>query len=429
VKITYVTQACVLIEVHGKKILCDPWLVGPCWAGNLWHFPPPKREPESFTNIDYIYFSHGHEDHFQLESIRRLPLETKDSQVLISDYDKPYWENAVRAAGFKNIIMLEHDESLELDSEIKLHMLRNDEGDDDSSIVIESDNSTVFFQTDNIMSYKEAERLGKKFDIDLFFTIPTLTGVFPAFFDFEPKTMMKLAEKKQMSSIKYSTELMRLLKAKTAIPYACDLCYFGDLYYANELHMSDKEKYANYVKQTIPDSEVIIMNPDDEIEINDGKIITKLLTPEFTKENLASYAVMMRPKYEQAMLEEKKYLNEPYENDIGLLKKELDRLTETWMGENFKVLWKIVGPDGKISNIWHNLPNKTSENYNEEKYDLRLELQSYRLQRWARNDYPMGGQTIRNGSVRCHRYTDEYTKNEDNYWDLTSKINFRKIHN
>ena len=160
-----------------------------------------------------------------------------------------------------------------------------------------------------------------------------------------------------------------------------------------------------------------------------GKIITKLLTPEFTKENLASYAVMMRPKYEQAMLEEKKYLNEPYENDIGLLKKELDRLTETWMGENFKVLWKIVGPDGKISNIWHNLPNKTSENYNEEKYDLRLELQSYRLQRWARNDYPMGGQTIRNGSVRCHRYTDEYTKNEDNYWDLTSKINFRKIHN
>ena len=424
-KITYVTQACVLIEIHDKKILCDPWLVGPCWAGNLWHYPPPKREPESFTNIDYIYFSHGHEDHFQLESIRRLPEETKNSEVLISDYDKPYWENAVRDAGFKNISMLEHNAVFDLDSEIKLHMLRNDEGDDDSSIVIEADNSTVFFQTDNIMSYKEAERLGNKFDIDLFFTIPTLTGVFPAFFDFEPKTMMKLAEKKQMSSIKYSTELMKLLKAKTAIPYACDLCYFGDLYFANELHMSDKEKYANYVKETIPDSEVIIMNPDDEIDIKDKKFTTNLSPPEFTKENLASYAVMMRPKYDLAMLEEKKYINESYENDVNLLKNELDRLSESWKGENYDVLWDIVGPDGKVTKFWHNLPGKTSNLTNNDTYDLRLELPSYRLQRWARKDYPMGGQTIRNGSVRCHRHIEEYTKNEDLYWDLTGKVSFR----
>ena len=424
-KITYVTQACVLIEVNNKKILCDPWLVGPCWAGNLWHYPPPKREPESFTNIDYIYFSHGHEDHFQLESIRRLPEETKNSEVLISDYDKPYWENAVRDAGFKNISMLEHNAVFDLDSEIKLHMLRNDEGDDDSSIVIEADNSTVFFQTDNIMSYKEAERLGNKFDIDLFFTIPTLTGVFPAFFDFEPKTMMKLAEKKQMSSIKYSTELMKLLKAKTAIPYACDLCYFGDLYFANELHMSDKEKYANYVKETIPDSEVIIMNPDDEIDIKDKKFTTNLSPPEFTKENLASYAVMMRPKYDLAMLEEKKYINESYENDVNLLKNELDRLSESWKGENYDVLWDIVGPDGKVTKFWHNLPGKTSNLTNNDTYDLRLELPSYRLQRWARKDYPMGGQTIRNGSVRCHRHIEEYTKNEDLYWDLTGKVSFR----
>ena len=424
-KITYVTQACVLIEVNNKKILCDPWLVGPCWAGNLWHYPPPKREPESFTNIDYIYFSHGHEDHFQLESIRRLPEETKNSEVLISDYDKPYWENAVRDAGFKNISMLEHNAVFDLDSEIKLHMLRNDEGDDDSSIVIEADNSTVFFQTDNIMSYKEAERLGNKFDIDLFFTIPTLTGVFPAFFDFEPKIMMKLAEKKQMSSIKYSTELMKLLKAKTAIPYACDLCYFGDLYFANELHMSDKEKYANYVKETIPDSEVIIMNPDDEIDIKDKKFTTNLSPPEFTKENLASYAVMMRPKYDLAMLEEKKYINESYENDVNLLKNELDRLSESWKGENYDVLWDIVGPDGKVTKFWHNLPGKTSNLTNNDTYDLRLELPSYRLQRWARKDYPMGGQTIRNGSVRCHRHIEEYTKNEDLYWDLTGKVSFR----
>ena len=87
-KITYITQACVLIEIKDIKILSDPWLVGPCWAGNLWHYPPPKRTPESFTDIDFLYLSHAHEDHFQMESINRLPPEIKDTQVIISDFDK-----------------------------------------------------------------------------------------------------------------------------------------------------------------------------------------------------------------------------------------------------------------------------------------------------------------------------------------------------
>ena len=38
-KITYITHACLLIEIKGIKILTDPWLKGPCWGGSLWHFP------------------------------------------------------------------------------------------------------------------------------------------------------------------------------------------------------------------------------------------------------------------------------------------------------------------------------------------------------------------------------------------------------
>ena len=53
-KITYITHACILIEVDGKKIITDPWLVGPSWGGSLWHFPTHKFTPKN------LHFRHNH---------------------------------------------------------------------------------------------------------------------------------------------------------------------------------------------------------------------------------------------------------------------------------------------------------------------------------------------------------------------------------
>ena len=38
-KIKYITHACLYIEIDNIKILVDPWLKGPSWGGNIWHFP------------------------------------------------------------------------------------------------------------------------------------------------------------------------------------------------------------------------------------------------------------------------------------------------------------------------------------------------------------------------------------------------------
>jgi len=63
VKITYLAQAAILAEFDDKKLLMDPWLTGPCWGGNIWHYPPPMISPEEIDHVDYIYISHAHDDH------------------------------------------------------------------------------------------------------------------------------------------------------------------------------------------------------------------------------------------------------------------------------------------------------------------------------------------------------------------------------
>lgn len=58
-KITYITHACLLIEIQDMRILTDPWLVGSCWAGAHWHYPPPKELlNHSQILISYIFLMH-----------------------------------------------------------------------------------------------------------------------------------------------------------------------------------------------------------------------------------------------------------------------------------------------------------------------------------------------------------------------------------
>jgi hypothetical protein len=423
-KITYITHACQLIEVAGKRILTDPWLVGACWGGNLWHYPPPKRTPESISNIDYIYFSHIHDDHFHPESIARLSKEVKKSQVIISDFDKPYFERAVRAKGFDNILVLKHDESINLVPGLKLDMIRNDIGDDDSSIVLQADDSTVFCQTDNLMSLNEAKRLGNKYNVDLLFTMPTKTGIFPGFFEFPPDVMIDLAEKKSKSARNYSLDVAQALKAKVIVPYASDICYLGDLYFANDLHFSDKQEYYNLATKRLPNAQVIPMGPNDEITINNGKIQTKISEPEYTRKNLAAYYVTMRQKVETVKRQERCYVNTSYNQDIVGLRKGLDELTKQWKSDPFTVLWCIIDDNGNETTFWHCLPQTTADTNTNKSYDLKIELPSYRLQRLVRGDYFMGAITLWNGSIRCHRHTLELTKPESDFWRWIIRLKF-----
>ena len=55
-KITYLTHACLMIEMGNTKIITDPWLVGPSWGGSLWHYPTHNFTPSNLPIPDIIFF-------------------------------------------------------------------------------------------------------------------------------------------------------------------------------------------------------------------------------------------------------------------------------------------------------------------------------------------------------------------------------------
>tara|TARA_E500000178_G_scaffold356695_1_gene437322 strand:- start:14515 stop:15795 length:1281 start_codon:yes stop_codon:yes gene_type:complete len=425
-KIKYLTHSCVIVEVNNKTILMDPWLSGPCWGGNIWHYPPPVTKPSDLKDIDYIYFSHAHDDHLHKESIDLLPKEIFNCEIIIPNFGVKYFSKTLESYGFKNITEYTEKDDINIDDNTKLKIFINDVGDHDSSLLIKDNKSSknIFFQTDNLMSVDEAQRIGKNYNIDVLFNITVLTGIYPAFYCFDINQVKKLADKKVDSGFDYSIQIANAINPKYVVPYASDLCYLGDLFFANNLHRVDKNKFKDATDKNNCKFETKIMGPEDEIIVNQNEIKFNLKEHDFEGENLSAYASSMRKEVSKRYIEETKYEDKNLSDDINLFINSLNNLANKWSSGNFKVLWNIISIDGTNTYIGQNLPFNAEFVEEDWDYDLWIEVPSYRLQRLINKDYAMGILTFQNGSIRCKRVKSNFSDTEKNFWDWTMQLRF-----
>ena len=113
--LTYLDSNSWLIEIDGKKILLDPWLVGELTFGNLpWLFRGRKNNPQPIPkNIDLILLSQGLEDHAHPPTLKEL-----DHNIPV--VASPNGAKVAKALGYVSVTALEHQESFELGTEVEI---------------------------------------------------------------------------------------------------------------------------------------------------------------------------------------------------------------------------------------------------------------------------------------------------------------------
>ncbi len=67
----YISHSCFVICTNGKSIAFDPWITGSAYY-NQWQLYPKPIDTKLVENADIILISHGHEDHFHTESLKRI---------------------------------------------------------------------------------------------------------------------------------------------------------------------------------------------------------------------------------------------------------------------------------------------------------------------------------------------------------------------
>lgn len=107
-----------LLEINGKSILIDPWLVGALTFGNMnWLFKGERRNPRPIPpKIDLILLSQGLEDHAHPETLKQL---NKNIPVVGS----PNAAKVAQGLGYTQVIALEHGKSYSLENQIEIKAL------------------------------------------------------------------------------------------------------------------------------------------------------------------------------------------------------------------------------------------------------------------------------------------------------------------
>jgi UDP-MurNAc hydroxylase len=125
VKITHLSSATELIETNGIKILTDPWLVDGAFYGTWCHYPPVDLGRIKLDDIDYVYVSHIHPDHFDPATLAML---SNKVPVLIHRYERPFLRMNVERLGFK-VIEIPHGEAFELGAGVRIEVYGADNCD------------------------------------------------------------------------------------------------------------------------------------------------------------------------------------------------------------------------------------------------------------------------------------------------------------
>jgi L-ascorbate metabolism protein UlaG (beta-lactamase superfamily) len=72
----YLSHASILVILSGKRFLFDPVLAKPPHLGSWLFYPEMKMDP-CLLNVDAVFVSHQHQDHFDVDFLKLLPSETK----------------------------------------------------------------------------------------------------------------------------------------------------------------------------------------------------------------------------------------------------------------------------------------------------------------------------------------------------------------
>jgi hypothetical protein len=425
IKITYITHACLLIEINKIKILTDPWLTGPSWGGSLWHYPMHNYTPSNLPTPDIIFFSHGHDDHFHEETISNFPKNWFNSKILAPNYNVSWWEGEIKKK-FKNTLFLKHNEILDFKNNIKFQMFLNNDGEFDASLKIKDSNNCIFLQTDNLLNKKEALRISKIDKIDIAFVIPFLSGVFPGFYKWDTDTLIKLSNEKIDRSLNYCSDIVKFLKPKFTIPYACDLGYLGDNFHINLIHRNNKHDLIKRLKKRKIKTRSEILNSGDSIYISKDKVKFKLKKNKHNEfESLIRFSNEMSEKFQEYKTKEAKITNPNLNALTKIFVNNLKRNIKNIENFNFKVQIDINENDKKKSMLINFKTKSIKAKLKiKEKVDLKINIESTKIRNLLLTKYPMNFMTFHNGGYTCERKVLSLTNNEKKYWSWINNLDF-----
>lgn len=301
-KIHYLQSASVIIEANSVKVLCDPWLVDGEYYGSWNHYPPYNFDSQKFDDIDFIYISHIHPDHFSFLTLEKL---NKNIPILIHEFQTPFLKNNILRLGFE-VLELPHNTRTHLKRGVYINILAADDCNPeicnkffgcgifkhdenttgsvqiDSISVIDDGSFTVVNVNDSPIALTKmvVEKLKQNYaKIDFLLVGYAGAGPFPQCFpDFSNAKKLKMAEKKKKQFLNQGIAYVKTLKPKFYMPFAGTYILGGSLAKLNKYRgVPELEEALSYFTASCPDNKGILLNSNTYFDLKEEKSYEKYI--------------------------------------------------------------------------------------------------------------------------------------------------------
>lgn len=258
-KFTIVSHAGMFVEVNGTSLIVDPWILGSCFFRSWWNYPKPAPWVTQLEELDYIYMTHMHWDHFHGPSLRKLP---RSATVLIPEAHFERMRKDVETFKFENIIEMPHGRTFKLKNGLEVTSYQYSLFMD-STLVISDGNTTLVDMNDCKLSGAPLRQLiANHPEPDFVFRSHSSSSAYPHCVTADDPEVVRY--RSQEDYLTEFTETARLLRARNAVPFASNVCFLHrETRKFNEYGVSPIAVKEYFDKHGPEDSTCVTMIPGD----------------------------------------------------------------------------------------------------------------------------------------------------------------------
>ena len=288
-KFEFIANACgIFTGSKGTKILCDPWIDNGVFDGSWFHYPPLQTKFRDIKNVDAIYLSHIHPDHYD-ERFFKYDLNTP---IILLDQEPNFLKKKLIQKGYKNLILIKDKKTIKF-KEFKLTIFKAFSGHIyeenfignliDSALVLESNKIKAINFNDNTPTLKYSKILKKKFSkINLAMLNYNAAGPYPSCFNNLTIDQKKIKSQKILErNFDHLVKIIKILKPDAVLPFAGSYILGGKEGVKNSyLGTTTIEKCSDYLRTKFQNQskiKVICLNENNSYDIKQKKILKKYI--------------------------------------------------------------------------------------------------------------------------------------------------------
>jgi UDP-MurNAc hydroxylase len=220
-QLRFLGHNCFLIYNDETFLLIDPWLSNKgAFFGSWFQYPKNHHLRDeiielSKTKNGYVYFTHEHQDHFDLETLRLL---SSDTTVIIPAYKDRFLSETIQENGF-SCIELPENSFVSIGTQISINIFISEVGiNRDSAIFVATGEFTFFNQND----CKIFDRLNEIKERVTYYTVQFsgATGHPVLYENYSKDEKAEISRRKSNAKLTNVVRAIQILKPKFFIPAA-----------------------------------------------------------------------------------------------------------------------------------------------------------------------------------------------------------------